>query len=96
MLYRIIQELLNNVIKHAQATEVIIQFNRHSDRLTITVEDNGRGFNAAEITGNSAGIGTIKCRFNYLNGQLNIDSKTGVGTTVIMEFLLDGLTKDDE
>jgi len=90
MLYRIIQELLNNIIKHSQATEVIIQFNRHSDRLTITVEDNGRGFNVEEAaTKNNAGINTIKSRVNYLNGQLNIDSKKGVGTTVIMEFLLE-------
>lgn len=94
MLYRIIQELLNNIIKHAQATEVIIQFNRHSDRLTITVEDNGRGFNATEVGDNTAGISTIRSRVNYLNGQLNIDSKTGVGTTVIMEFLLDGPVMD--
>lgn len=90
MLYRIIQELLNNILKHAQASEVIIQFNRHSDRLTITVEDNGRGFNVVEAAdNNSVGIGTIKSRVHYLNGQLNIDSKSGVGTTVIMEFLLD-------
>ena len=89
MLYRIIQELLNNIIKHSQATEVIIQFNKHSDRLTITIEDNGRGFNVDEATSShNAGIGTIKSRVNFLNGQLNIDSKQGIGTTVIMEFLM--------
>lgn len=96
MLYRIIQELMNNIIKHAHATEVIIQFNRHSDRLTITVEDNGQGFNTAEIAGNTAGIATIKSRVNYLNGHLNIDSKNGIGTTVIMEFLLDNYAKDSQ
>lgn len=89
MLYRIIQELLNNIIKHSQATEVLIQFNKHSDRLTITIEDNGRGFNVEEAAASgNAGIGTIKSRVNYLNGQLNIDSKQGIGTTVIMEFLM--------
>lgn len=89
MLFRIVQELLNNIIKHSQATEVIIQFNKHSDRLSITIEDNGRGFNIDEVdTKNKAGIGTIKSRVNYLNGKLNIDSKQGVGTTVAMEFLM--------
>ena len=89
MLYRIIQELMNNIIKHSQATEVIVQFNRHSERLTITVEDNGSGFNIDEATAkNNAGINTIKSRVSYLNGELNIDSKKGVGTTVIMDFLL--------
>lgn len=87
MLYRIVQELLNNIIKHAQATEVIIQFNRHDERLSITIEDNGRGFNAGEDKA-GAGLSTIQSRVNYLNGELNIDSTQGVGTTVMMEFLL--------
>lgn len=89
MLYRILQELLNNIIKHADASQVIVQFNRHAEKLSVTVEDNGRGFNATQQTERStAGIETIKSRVNYLNGFINIDSKTGVGTTVIMEFLL--------
>lgn len=87
MLYRIVQELLNNIIKHAQATEVIIQFNRHNERLSITIEDNGRGFNASEDK-IGAGLSTIQSRVNYLNGELNIDSTQGVGTTVMMEFYL--------
>lgn len=96
MLYRIIQELLNNIIKHANATEAIIQFNRLSDRLTITVEDNGKGFNVEENTTNAhAGIETVKSRVNYLNGRLNIDSSDGVGTTVIMEFLMNEVKHTD-
>lgn len=96
MLYRIIQELLNNIIKHANATEALIQFNRLSDRLTITVEDNGKGFNVEENTTNThAGIETVKSRVNYLNGRLNIDSSDGVGTTVIMEFLMNEIKHAD-
>lgn len=87
MLYRIVQELLNNILKHAQATEVIIQFNRHEEQLNITIEDNGRGFNVAENNA-GAGLSTIQSRVNYLNGELNIDSAQGLGTTVMMEFLL--------
>jgi len=89
MLYRILQELLNNILKHAEATYVIVQFNRHEEKLNVIVEDNGRGFNAKSTSkGNSIGLETIKTRVNYLRGELNIDSKPGVGTTVMMEFLL--------
>ncbi len=89
MLYRIVQELLNNIIKHAQATEAIVQFNRESERLTVTVEDNGRGFNLQQDDGkNHAGLETIKNRVSYLNGNISIDSQQEVGTTVMMEFLI--------
>ena len=89
MLYRIVQELLNNIIKHAKATNAIVQFNRKDNWLTITVEDNGCGFNfqrADEIK--HTGLETIKSRVNYLNGNITIDSEAEVGTTVLMEFVL--------
>jgi signal transduction histidine kinase len=89
MLYRIIQELINNIIKHAHATEAIIQFNKDGNRLTVTVEDNGRGFNMQEVdTAKHTGMETIKSRVHYLNGNINIDSQNGVGTTILMEFLV--------
>ncbi|HEY3405704.1 MAG TPA: sensor histidine kinase [Ohtaekwangia sp.] len=89
MLYRIVQELLNNIIKHAQATEVIIQFVKDNNRLSVVVEDNGKGFNTQEAdTRAHAGLETVKNRVNYLNGELTIDSEKGVGTTVMMEFLI--------
>ncbi|MGF2414801.1 MAG: sensor histidine kinase, partial [Ferruginibacter sp.] len=91
MLYRIVQELLNNTIKHAQATEAIVQFNREGQRLTVTVEDNGRGFNTLEADEKKhAGLETIKSRVTYLNGNISIDSQQEIGTTVMMEFLLNG------
>lgn len=89
MLYRIIQELLNNIIKHSQATEAIVQFNREGNRLHVTVEDNGRGFNTMEADGKiHAGLETVQSRVNYLNGDLSIESKQGLGTTVMMDFLI--------
>lgn len=89
MLYRIVQELLNNIIKHAQATEAIIQFNRDDDRLTVTVEDNGRGFDTQVASEKQhAGLGTIQSRVNYLKGNLSIESQQGLGTTVMMDFLI--------
>ncbi|HMP99337.1 MAG TPA: histidine kinase [Cyclobacteriaceae bacterium] len=89
MLFRIIQELLNNIIKHAQASEVIIQFIKEDNRLSVIVEDNGRGFNSEEVDKNKhAGIETVQSRVAYLNGKLSIDSQMGVGTTVMMDFLI--------
>ncbi len=89
MLFRIIQELLNNIIKHAQATQAIIQFNREANRLSITVEDNGRGFNLQETDDKThAGLSSVQNRVAYLNGKLSIDSQNEVGTTVMMDFLI--------
>lgn len=89
MLFRIVQELLNNIIKHANATEAIIQFIRETERLSVTVEDNGRGFNTEETDEkNHSGIDTIQSRVSYLNGKMSIDSQKNVGTTVMMDFLI--------
>lgn len=90
MLYRIIQELINNIIKHASATAVLIQLNREDNRLSLVVEDNGKGFDTIEATGRqSMGLSTIKSRVEYLRGQLTIDSVPDVGTTVLIDILLD-------
>ena len=90
MLYRILQELLNNIIRHAQANQAIIQFNREGSRLSITVEDNGRGFATREADEKThAGLRSVESRVAYLNGQLSIDSQQEVGTTVLMNFLID-------
>jgi signal transduction histidine kinase len=89
MLYRIVQELINNIIKHSQATEAIVQFNRDGNRLQVTVEDNGRGFNTKETDGqHHSGLETVQSRVDYLNGKLSIESEQGLGTTVMMDFLL--------
>ena len=89
MLYRIIQELLNNIMKHAHATEAILQFNNDGHRLMVTVEDNGRGFDMFEKNEEKhAGLDTIRSRVHYLNGNISIESHKETGTTVMMEFLL--------
>jgi two-component system NarL family sensor kinase len=92
MLYRIIQELLNNIIKHAQATEAIIQFIKDNQRLSVIVEDNGKGFDTQETDEEvHTGLSTIKSRVNYLSGQLTIDSGKDTGTTIMMDFLINEL-----
>lgn len=88
MLYRIVQELLNNIIKHADASEALVQFNKQEGRLHITIEDNGRGFNTADAEGSGVGLGSVKSRVDYLNGTLSIESEKEIGTTVMMVFLI--------
>jgi two-component system NarL family sensor kinase len=89
MLFRIIQELLNNIMKHANATEALIQFNREGNRLSITVEDNGRGFNLQDADNKThAGLESVQSRVSYLNGKFSIDSQKEIGTTVMMDFLI--------
>jgi signal transduction histidine kinase len=89
MLYRIIQELVNNIIKHAYATEAIIQINREGNRLSLIIEDNGKGFDTREAEEKrSMGMATVKSRVDYLNGKLTIDSRKDIGTTVMIDLLL--------
>lgn len=87
MLYRIVQELLNNIIKHSDATEAIVQIIKESNRLSVKVEDNGKGFSGPEVS-KGIGLASVKERVQYLNGSLSIDSESAVGTTVMMDFLL--------
>jgi len=84
--YRIVQELVNNIIKHSQATEALVQVTQHDQLLTITVEDNGVGFeNAANSTG-GMGLKNLHTRIKLLNGHLTLTATPGCGTTVYIEF----------
>lgn len=79
--YRIIQELLKNILNHAEAKEVIVQITNEDGFLTLTVEDDGNGFNIEE---KKEGIGfeNIKFRVQNLNGNLEIDSTLKKGSTI--------------
>ncbi|RBQ05378.1 sensor histidine kinase [Pedobacter miscanthi] len=87
-IYRIIQELLTNVVKHAQAKNVLLQCTQHKNTFYITLEDDGKGFNTDQLK-EKAGIGlnNIKSRVNYLNGKMEIVSRTDQpGTSLNIEL----------
>lgn len=87
IVYRIVQELLNNILKHAEASQAFIQVIRENNRLNIIVEDNGKGFDTAALEKNKgAGWSNIRSRIEYLKGQLDIHSEPGKGTLVNIEF----------
>jgi two-component system NarL family sensor kinase len=83
VLYRVIQETVNNVIKHAQATELNIILNRDAEGITAIVADNGVGFNT-DLKDDFGGIGlkNIAARIEYLKGSVTYKSSTGNGTSV--------------
>ena len=86
-IYRIVQELLNNTMKHAAATKAIVQITKSATQLSITVEDDGRGFDTSVLNVNK-GIGwsNIQHRVNFLKGKLDINSQMNKGTSVYIEF----------
>jgi two-component system NarL family sensor kinase len=89
VLYRIIQECVNNVIKHSAANSLDIQIIKDETEISVTIEDNGKGFNMANQE-NFEGIGlkNIKTRVEYLNGSVNFDSSEGRGTHIHVEIPL--------
>jgi hypothetical protein len=84
-IFRIIQELLTNIIKHANASEVVIQFSEDNNTLNILVEDNGKGFNPEDASP-GIGITNIEKRIEKIDGEVVFDSTPGNGTTVILNI----------
>jgi signal transduction histidine kinase len=86
VLYRIIQELLNNVVKHAEAKNVLVQLVRKNNRFNLTVEDDGKGFDLNSIAKNGgAGLNNIRARAEYLGATVDIQSAPAEGTSVNIE-----------
>jgi len=87
-LYRVVQELVSNVLKHAQASQLSITITGFDDLVNVMIEDNGKGF-APETTGaRSQGMGLkgLKERIAAIEGQFSIDSRPGQGTIVNMDI----------
>lgn len=90
-MYRVIQELINNSIKHAKASEVLVQYIREGNAVNITVEDNGVGFKKDILDKKDTGMGlsNLQTRVAYLKGDLDFHSEENEGTTVNVHITLD-------
>lgn len=88
VLYRIVQEIISNTIKHAEAKKVSIELVRHDEELILIIEDDGRGFDTAKTENHGIGLKNIATRVEYLNGNVNFDSSIGKGTSVVIEIPL--------
>ncbi|MEO8111886.1 MAG: two-component regulator propeller domain-containing protein [Ginsengibacter sp.] len=84
-LYRITQELINNVLKHAEAKNVSLQIGKRDNKIILMLEDDGKGF---DITAHKDGYGlhNLDARTKLLQGTLTIDSQPGQGTSVLIEI----------
>lgn len=88
-LYRIIQEVINNAIKHSQAKNIVIELRKNENRIILAIEDDGKGFDQQEIH-KSKGIGwkNINSRLSMINGNMDIVTNPGKGTKIYIDFTL--------
>lgn len=80
IIFRIIQEALNNIVKHAQANEIKIDFHYGSNNLQLKIEDDGVGFVESRVNAKSAGLNNMKKRAHILGGNFTINAHTCRGT----------------
>lgn len=84
-IYRIVQELVHNIIKHAQATHALLELVEHENDISVMVEDDGIGI-AEDRAEKGKGLNTIQSRIAYLNGKMEITRKQEKGTLIVIEI----------
>jgi PAS domain S-box-containing protein len=88
--FRLVQESLNNVAKHAEAKHVWVEIGRENSSLTLVVRDNGLGFDLVKISGSGLGIQQMRQRVETVGGVFRIESQSDQGTTISAQFSLKG------
>lgn len=94
--YRIVQELLNNIIKHSKASEAVVQITFQADLLSITIEDNGIGLIKGAEQKDGIGLRSLQKRVKAMNGKIEFESASGQGLNAYLEFETVGLEKKEE
>ncbi|HEY1563886.1 MAG TPA: GAF domain-containing protein [Gaiellaceae bacterium] len=87
-LYRVVQESLTNIVKHAQAQNVSVSVARRESGVAAVIEDDGAGFDPRATQEDGVGLLGMRERLALLNGRLEIESRPGAGTTVVAEVPL--------
>ena len=85
LLYRIVQEVITNAIKYAEATNIYVQITEENKKILLQIEDNGKGFDF-ETAKNGLGIRSMQVRTEILGGKINIDTAPKRGTIIILEI----------
>jgi NarL family two-component system sensor histidine kinase LiaS len=91
-LYRVLQEALSNIARHAEADSVKLSLSMTPERVTLVVADNGRGFDISGVSLSSYGLTGMRTRLSEVGGTLHVESTLSVGTTITAEVQLN--TKD--
>lgn len=91
IIYRIVQELLNNAVKHAGCTEILTDLSQDEKSMTITVEDNGKGFSPPGQSKDGMGLSNIQLKVTALEGKIELTTEPGTGTTMTIELPLQNL-----
>lgn len=85
-LFRIIQELITNIIKHAEASQATIHISQYENNINIILEDNGKGMDVSQMnTQKGMGLHSIKTRITHLQGTFTIDSTPTKGTSILID-----------
>ncbi|MGB9880758.1 MAG: GAF domain-containing protein, partial [Anaerolineae bacterium] len=100
-LFRITQEAINNIMKHSEAKNVLIDLECDGEKCVLRIEDDGKGFDVQEITkvektGRGVGLFGMKERVTLVGGSCTVQSQPGKGTVIISEVPLTGSRKDAE
>ena len=88
VLYRVVQEALTNVVKHARAERVSILLRERDGRVAAVIEDDGRGFSPEAETGEGLGLVGMRERVALVDGRLDVESAAGSGTTIVVDVPL--------
>ncbi len=91
--YRIVQELLNNIVKHSKASQAIVQLSQQDDILSISIEDNGVGFVAEQAVSDGMGLKSLKSRIKAMNGKIEMHTADQSGVSAYLEFEVAELKK---
>lgn len=92
--YRIVQELVNNIIKHSQATQAMVQVSEQDHLLSVSIEDNGVGFREDEAT-DGMGLRSLRARVSALNGKIDIQTSEQNGVCAYLEFEIAALKTEN-
>ncbi len=95
-LYRLLQEALNNIVKHAKATHAWVDLSREDDYIVLTIQDNGHGFDASGTRSNGIGLSSMNERVTIAGGKLNLNSTSEHGTIISAQFPFPTMQKTTE
>lgn len=93
LLYRIIQEAVNNIQKHSGATQALVQLGFEDGNLSLVIEDNGKGFDTTRLTSRGIGLHNLLARIRLLNGDYQIESSPGNGTALSLTLAISNESK---